>query len=262
MSVLNDLIRIKTNKQEDDLLKMIDEIPVYEKLSVDEKLKDLKTSAITRAKCPMLAGFIDGNLYETLLADLVSNVYLQIEGHIPHILLSAAERSLKQQKQMEVLQKGIARIHYRDLIEYDHKIMKKLVAAVFTKQDQSVTTAAVIVKEPDGYTMYHGTYDSANKGNANMGMYKPLIVRGQSGVFTMNTYSVLGNNAYRFGSYMNDKFQYDVMIGLHNELYLMNGDITVSVHHIGWEDHNALNMAKKDPKAFAETITSIIESVV
>ena len=48
MSILDDLIRVKTNQQDDDLLKMLDEIPVYEKLSVDEKLKDLKNSEICR----------------------------------------------------------------------------------------------------------------------------------------------------------------------------------------------------------------------
>ena len=78
----------------------------------------------------------------------------------------------------------------------------------------------------------------------------------------MNTYSVLGNNAYRFGSYTTENFVYDIMIGTHNELYLMNGDIVVSVHPIPSEDHNALNMVKKDPQAFAETVTAIIESVV
>ena len=63
MSILDDLIRVKTNQQDDDLLKMLDEIPVYEKLSVDEKLMDLKNSEVTRKKCPLLAGFADGKLY-------------------------------------------------------------------------------------------------------------------------------------------------------------------------------------------------------
>lgn len=261
MSILNDLIKIKTNKQDDDLINMIDEVPVYEKLSVDEKLRDLKTSTITRSKCPMLAGFIDGNLYETLLADLVSNIYLQIEGRIPNILLSAAERTMKQQKQMEVLKMGIAHVHYSDLTEYNHELMKELVAAVFTKQEQNYTIAAIIVKEPDGYTMYHGTY-STDTGKCDKIINMPIVVRGKSGIFTMNTYSVMGNNGYRFGLYMNENISYDIMIGIDNELYLMNGNIVVSVHSMSREDRNALNMVKKDPKEFAEKITSIIESVV
>ena len=95
MGVLDDLIKIKKVKKTDDLLKMIDEVSVYEKLAIDENLKDLSTSAITRAKCPLLAAFIDGKYYETILAELVSNIYLQIEGRIPDILFRVVNRDRK-----------------------------------------------------------------------------------------------------------------------------------------------------------------------
>lgn len=52
MGVLDDLIKIKSVKQEDDLLKLLDEISIYEKLSANEAFKDLKTSKITREKMP------------------------------------------------------------------------------------------------------------------------------------------------------------------------------------------------------------------
>lgn len=261
MSALNDLIRIKTSKQEDDLLKMLDEIPVYEKLSADEKLRDLTKSEVTRKKCPLLAAFADGKLYETILAELVSNIYLQIEGNIPNILITATDKTPKQQKQMEILQNGIVRVEYRDLTEYDHESMKDLLAAVFTKNIQDAVTAVLIVRESRGYKMYHGTYTAKDANKSDKSVSTPLIVKGKHGVFIMNSYSVLGNNGYRFGSYKDQYATYDVMIGPDGILYLINGD-SVIPYSIPTHEQNILNMAKKDPQEFAEMVTSIIESVV
>lgn len=261
MNVLDDLIRIKTNKQEDDLLKLLDEIPVYEKLSVDDKLKDLAHSDITRRKCPLLAGFTDGHLYETVLADLAANVYLQIEGEIPIVLQTASELSQKKQKQLEILQKGIATVNYRDLMDYDHKVMKALLTAVFIKKHGNVNIAALIVKQTGGYTMFHGTYTADEKGKAVSNTNGPLAIKGKKGVFAMDSYSVLGNNGYPFARYSAGNLTYDVMISPEGVLYLMNGALITS-YELHYEDRNTLNTMKKDPNLFAKELTEIIERVV
>ena len=250
MSVLNDLIRIKTSAQEDDLLKMLDEISIYEKLSVDETL------------CPLLAAFTDGELYAIILAELAANIYMQIEEHIPEVISAAAEISLKQQRQMEILQKSIAQVEYRDLLEYDHESMKNRLAAVFTKTFQDVVTAVLIVKDTGGYKMYHGTYETTEVGKCTVSQSTPIIVKGKKGIFTMKSYSVLGNNGYRFGSYKTADISCDVMIGPDGELYLMNGNVTMLTYPIPYEERNMLNMSKKDAWKFAETVTSVVESVV
>lgn len=261
MGVLDDLIKIKTAKQEDDLLKLLDEIPVYEKLSVDPMLADLKNSDITRKRCPLLAGFKDGNLYETLLADLAANVYLQIENRIPDVLMNEVGLSEKQEKQKEVLKNGISRIEYRDIMEYDHDEMGKLVAAVFTKREGLICTVAIVVKIPDGYVMYHGCYTTDTEEENNVIMKHPIIVRGAGGIFSMNNYSMLGNNAYRFGTYSYDSGTYDVMLGMEGELYLMNGEQPI-VYKLPHALMNRIYMAKSDPYLFAEAITNALESVV
>lgn len=262
MSILNDLIRIKTSAQEDDLIKMLDEIPVYEKLSVNEQFKDLKSSEIARRKCPMLAAFVDGKIYETILADLVANIYLQIEGNIPGILNTVLQKTPKQQKQFEILQTGIARVRYWDLAEYNHELMMTNMVAVFTKKEGSIVTAAIIVRSSSGYEMYHGSYTVNGNNEPDVDEIKPVIVRGEKGSFIMNTYSVLGNNGYRFGTYSNERISYDVMIGPDGDLFLMAGKQTAANYMIPYEERNALNIAKKDPADFARVILSIIESVV
>lgn len=262
MGVLDDLIRIKSSKQEDDLLKMLDEIPVYEKLSVDENLRDLKNSSVTRAKCPMLTGFVDGKIYETVLTELVSNVYLQIEGAIPEILSTAAEKSLKQQRQMEILGASIAHVEYCELTQYDHEKMKNRLAAVFTKPCQDVVTAVLIVREPGGYKMYHGTYMVKETGTFDIGVSEPLVVKGEHGMLIMDSYSVLGNDGYRFASYKNPRISYDVMIGPDGVMYLLNGNRTEITFHISESQRNHLNLAKKDPQEFAKLLIAIIEDVI
>lgn len=261
MNVLDDLIRIKTNKQDDDLLKILDEVPVYEKLSVDEKLKDLAHSEITRKKCPLLAGFADGKLYETVLADLAANVYLQIEGNIPLVLQTSGELTMKKQKQFEILQSGIARVSYRDLMEYDHESMRMFVTAVFIKKCNGANIAAIVIKNSDGYIMFHGTYIDDEKGKNINNVFEPIVIKGKKGVFTMDTYSVLGNNAYPFAHYAGNTMTYDVMIGPEGVLYLMANKFVVP-YEIPWQDRNVLNMAKKEPVEFAKELTAIIESVV
>lgn len=265
MGILDSLIRIKTNQQEDDLLKMLDEIPVYEKLSRNEKFRDLKNSQTTRAKCPLLAKFIDGSLYETLLADVVANVYLQIEGNVPEVLRTATEKTLKQQKQMDILQSGLVHIQYQDIMEYDHELMGGLLAAVFTKRAAGAAMVVLIVREPGGYRMYHGYYMASESDRPVTNVHAPVVVRGQHGIFTMESYSVLGNNGYRFGSYADMQSlqgTLGVMIGPDGELYLTEGERTVMAYHMNYNERNVLNMTKKNARDFAEAVTSIIESVV
>lgn len=262
MSILNDLIRIKTSAQEDDLIKMLDEVPVYEKLSVNEQFKDLKSSEITRTKCPMLAAFVDNQPYETILADLVANIYLQIEGHIPDIFNAVIERTPKQQKQFEILQQGLVRVEYEELIEYDHETMEEHVAAVFTKRNKSSAIVVIIVRNHDGYKMYHGSYMSDGNDQITIKMLSPIMARGNKGVFVMEIYSMLGNNAYPFGRYSDENHSYDIMISLDGELFLVDEEEKVSNYTIPHEEHNKLNMAKKDPEDYAKTVLSIIESVV
>lgn len=258
---MDDLIRIKSSAQEDDLIKILDEITIYEKLSVDEKLKDLKSSDVTRKKCPLLAAFTDGKIYETILAELAANVYLQVEGQIPDVLMAVVEISPKWQKQKEALQSGITRVEYRDLMEYCHETMKDSLAAVFTKRENNVSTAVIIVKEPNSYTMYHGNYMEINEKVTVANKAKPIVVRGKRGIFVMDNYSVLGNNGYRFARYTARDITYDVLIGPDDILYLVNKNNTLS-HMISHEEKNAIAMAKKDPDMFADLVTSIIESVV
>lgn len=261
MNILDDLIRMKTNAQEDDMLRMFDEVQIYEKLSVDEKLRNIKTSEITRKKCPLLAGFVDGRLYETVLAELIRNIYLNIEEQAPEILMTAYEKTIKQQKQFEVLGKSIAHVEYESLEEYDHTSMKDSLVAIFTEKSQNIMTAVLIAKNGKDYIMYHGTYEE--KGSKGKGRSKidPIIVKGKKGIFKMDTYSVLGNNGYRFGTYQGKNYLYDVMIGPDSTLYLVNGK-QIMTNKISEEDNNLLNMVKKNPKEFAEQIMSVIESAV
>ena len=261
MGALDDLIKIKTSKQDDDLIKVIEEISIYEKLSVDKKLRDLKTSEVTRKKCPLLAGFVDGNLYEMMLMDLMANVYLQIEGSVPEVLNGITEQSEKKQKQISILQAGITRVTYRDLTEYDHESMAKLVSAVFVNRVGTAATAVIITKSASGFVMYHGAYTtSADEQPIGMA-YEPIAVTGIRGSFTLFSYSVLGNNGYRFGKYQSADASYDVMLSPEGMLYLIDGTRALPFA-LEWAARSELVREKGDPKSFAAEMVKIIEGLV
>lgn len=262
MSILDDLIKIKTCAQEDDLIKMLDEIPVYEKLSVNEEFRDLKSSAITRSKCPMLAAFVDGNAYETILGELIANIYLHIENNVPDMFRTAIERTPKEQKQFEILEQSLICITYHMLSEYDHEAMKNRVAAVFTNRRDVMTMIVIILRSQDGYDMYHGCYDTDGKEYVYTLMLEPVVVRGDKGVFSMTSYSMLGNNGYPFGHYMIDDVDYKVMIGPDGELFLIQGDETFLQYHIPDGKRSLLATSKNNAKEFANAVLSTIESVV
>lgn len=263
MNVLDSLIKVKKTKQSDDLLKILDEVQIYEKLSLDEKLKDLKTSTVTRAKCPLLAGFADGNFYETLLVDLAANIYLQIEERIPAVLTSpkeetgSLEKSVREKRQKEILKEGIAEVNYTDLLEYDPERMEHNLAAVFTKQNGSYTTAVIVTRTPTGYTMYHGIYNMDQAKTASSIVLEPIIVKTGGTALVLNSYSMLGNNGYPFAKYEDGFTTYDVMIGPDQTLYLINGQ-DIDSEPISTDDANQLSAAKMDPENFAKTLLSII----
>lgn len=260
MNVLENLIKIKKHANDDDLLMMMDELIAYQKLSEDESLGDLKTSEFTRKKCPLLAAFVDGKMYETVLADLAGNIYVQIEGYLPPVLLTATERNLKQQKQIEILRSGIVQVHYHDLTDYVHEFMKDQVLAVFTKKHGEWTTAAIIVKDTDSYEMYHGVYGGSQAAVTNI-VYAPEIITSNHGSFVLKNYSVLGNNGYKFGNYLYKDVSMDVMLGPDHILYLSNGSEELTFP-IPWDVSNRLVKSKKDSVLFARELMTFIESVI
>ena len=56
MSSIETLIRIKKQAQTDDLVRLLDEVADYEKLSKAEAFRDLRTSEVAKKKLPLLAG--------------------------------------------------------------------------------------------------------------------------------------------------------------------------------------------------------------
>lgn len=260
MDILGDLIKIKQNVKSNDLITMLDELSIYEKLSVNEKFRDLKSSEIARSKCPMLARFVDDQPYELILGELIANVYLHIEGEIPDLLRTIVERTPKQRKQFEILQKGIAHVCYKMLTEYDHETMADYVEAVFTNRKKGSTTVAIIVKNANMYEMYHGIIVANNVSHTSITGIEPIMARGKRGIFVMNTYSMLGNNGYPFGKYSNSENSYEIMIGPDGQLFFLQDGQIAMERTIPKQKQNSLNMAKTDVNNFAKEVVSLIES--
>lgn len=264
MSVLDDLIQIKKMSQKDDLIKILEEVDTYEKLSADKALRDLSTSEITRKKCPLLAGMADGNAYEQILGDLAANVYLQVEGRIPEILRHGEEMKEKQKRQLSILQSSVVEVEYSDLSLYVHASMKDQVVAVFTSKcpHTSSAIAVIIVKTDFSYIMYHGIYETdITESDAKVGALSPVQIKGKKGILTLYTYSMLGNNAYPFAQYADEKGAYQVMLSLDGVLYLIkDGDVSFE-HVLTLEEKNELAAAKEAKTTFSEAVLGLIENI-
>ena len=265
MSVLDDLIQIKKMSQKDDLIKILEEVDTYEKLSADKSLRDLSTSEITRKKCPLLASMADGNAYERILGDLAANVYLQVEEQIPEVLRHGEEMKEKQKRQLDVLQSSVVDVEYRDLSLYVHASMKDQVVAVFTfKYPHAPSAVAVIIVKTDsGYSMYHGTYETdVKESDVKSEALSPVQIKGRKGVLTLYTYSMLGNNAYPFARYTDEKGIYQVMLSLDGILYLIKDGAVSFEHVLTLEEKNELAAAKETKTIFSEAVLGLIENVV
>lgn len=264
MSVLDDLIQIKKMSQKDDLIKILEEVDTYEKLSADKALQDLSASEITRKKCPLLAGIADGNVYEQILGDLAANVYLQVEGRIPEILRHGGEMKEKQKRQLNILQSSVAEVEYRDLSLYVHASMKDQVVAVFVSEcpHTSSAIAVIIVKTDFSYIMYHGIYETDTKeSDVKVGDLSPVQTKGKKGILTLYTYSMLGNNAYPFARYADEKGAYQVMLSLDGILYLTKDGVVSFEHVLTLEEKNELAAAKETKTIFSEAVLGLIENV-
>ena len=135
MSSIETLIRIKKQAQTDDLVRLLDEVADYEKLSKAEAFRDLRTSEVAKKKLPLLAGAYAGEEYSLALLTLAGHVVSHLEGAVPRVLTEPMENLTSRQiVRMELMQKQIIQVTYDSLNTYVHDEEKEHVVAVYTSR--------------------------------------------------------------------------------------------------------------------------------
>lgn len=263
MSSIETLIRIKKQAQTDDLVRLLDEVADYEKLSKAKAFRDLRTSEVAKKKLPLLAGAYAGEEYSLALLTLAGHVVSHLEGAVPRVLTEPMENLTSRQIiRMELMQKQIIQVTYDSLNTYVHDEEKEHVVAVYTsRRDGGQMAALIVVREGNRYRIYQGYYTEGKEEKAVSELPKQEPYVGEQGDcrVAVNTYSVQGNNGYPFGTVRIKDRLYSIMQPSFDCLWLISESGETTEIRLSMEERNSLNMGKAQVETFADALASIIE---
>ena len=86
MSAIENLIQIKKQCKNDDIVRIMDEVTDYEKLSRSPVFRDLRTSKPAQKKLPLLSSAYQGDLYALSLLTLGGNIIAHLTDQVPRVL--------------------------------------------------------------------------------------------------------------------------------------------------------------------------------
>lgn len=264
MSAIEALIKTKKQGTNDDLIKFLDELILYEKLAKSETFRDLRTSTAAQKKLPLLSGAYTGNLYSVSLCQMVVNILNHLDGDAPDIvkdpIVAMTEKDLRR---LEILQRSVIRVSYRALNEYDHERQKDHVVGIFTtntSDNEDQVSILIVVKENEKYFIYQGFYQNTDSDMGTM-QIKSDVYRKTEGTdrLEIQTYSLQGNNAYPFGVFYHGNNKYQVMMPYHDliRLTLINGEDRIKIP-LTTSDINRMNMSKTEIQTFSECLMDLI----
>lgn len=259
MSAIEALIKVKKQQQTDDLIRILDEVTIYEKLAKSKTLQDLKTSQATRKKCPLLAAAYDGDIYALSLTTLAGHIIAHLENIVPSVLTQPKQQlSPRELRRIEIMQNQIIPVTYASLQEYDHKTMESQVVAVYTTERETETAILIVVKVKNTYSIYQGYYKERGVIETSE-THQPYIETRPHGSLCIAQYSVQGNNAFPFATYHTKQKTYSVMLPDHETLWVFEDINHPQTIVLSLGDRNALAFAKQRVETFAATILDILE---
>lgn len=258
MAAIETLIKMKKQAKTDDLIAILDEVIAYGKLSKIEAFKDLTKSDAAAKKLPLLSAAHRGDIYAQVMLDVVRNIIMYMTGSAPEITRLPEKKLTKREEAMkDIMQKSVIRVYYHDLVEYDHAQMEESVVAVFQETRGKKDTALIVVRNCDVYDIYQGPYweDGDAKGSV---CIKPHICMAKGCTLSVETYSILGNNAYPFAEFTSPSGSYSVMMPDFASVDLIGEGRNAMHIGLSQEDIASVNMAKSDVCRFAECLMDII----
>lgn len=259
MSAIENLIRIKKQSKNDDIVKMMDEVADYEKLSRSELFRDLTTSKAAQKKLPLLAKAYAGDLYALSLSTLAGHIIAHLEDRIPEVLEKPMETlSERDMKRMELMNKSLIPVFYRGLLEYEDNMEDRVVAVYSSERPNGSVALMIIVRDGDTYDVYQGYYRPGKKEEQQYGSHQKLKVydfEEEGDHFSFTTYSLLGNNCYPFGEIrLTDGRRCPVSMD-YQALYLETEEEEKPIRiSLQMEQRNTLNLCKTDPEKFGKTL--------
>lgn len=278
MSMIEQLIQMKKAKKNNDIVNMLNEFTLYDKLSDIKALGDLETSTALQKRLPHLAKLVEGDFYNLSLATVARDVLTHLNYEIPSDIYShMAEIPERTKKRMVLVGDTTVNAEYRELESFHSETNKENVIGVYTNniEDSDMVRIIIIVDHSDErYTIYQGSYEEVEGQVLEAESKTSHHIEGYSektnrGTIRIGNYSIQGNNAYPFAEYVTHEgahyisipdsrhisitktipywdFERDEVVGSEEMISLTTKEI------------NELSMSRQEIEKFAKSIANII----
>lgn len=227
--MIEQLIKMKKQEQKNDVIRMIDEFILYEKLSGIKALGDIKDSVALQKKLPLLANLLKGDFYSLSLAIIVRDILEQLDYELPsaiyEYLVDIPERTMKQ---LHLAGESSVDVTFANIIEYRHKNDKDKVVGVFTNAQEDYIDShriVIIVQQPHKkYIIYQGSYEDTGDEEEDIenivSDIEPYTIELDKGELEIKAYSIQGNNSHPFATYRtrDEKFHISMPSNRHIQL--------------------------------------------
>lgn len=276
MSLIEQLIQMKRSEEENDIIKMIDEFTLYEKLSTVKALGDIKDSEALQKRLPYMTRFIHGDFYQVSLAIMANHILNHMEYESPELIqktiANIPERTMKQ---LTLASASTVKPTFQELMEYDHETEEEFIVGVYTNEIDN-ETKIIIITNPSGkeYIIYQGSYvqidgENLRKRNQSTIDHKDYIQKLNNGILSIGNYSMAGNNHYPFAEYIKEGITYYLSMPTQSILQLSTRENLaweefIDEHHkreiiyLTHEETNQIGLSRQDIDGFSQVISDII----
>lgn len=279
MSMIDQLIQMKRAKKDNDIVAMLDEFTLYDKLSDIKALGDIDNSPALQKKLPHLTKLIKGDFYNLSLAIVARDILTHLNYEIPSAIYNhMADIPERTKKRLTLVGDSTVQAEYRELREYHQETNKNKVIGVYTNnvEDSDMVRIIIIVNQRDEiYTIYQGSYEEIDgevceKESRMNQQISSYIEKVKHGTIIIPNYSIQGNNSYPFAQYKNQEGFYYISIPDRKHLALSKdapaywdvskGEIIGEVENITLttKEINKLGIDRQEIERFAQTIARII----
>lgn len=199
MSIIDQLIQMKKQTKNEDILHVMDELSKYEKLSKLPAFQDIQHQTAIQKKIPFLWKAMQQDVYAQALLLMAGHMCSHLTGQTPPFIATIlADMTDTHQRRLELMQQSAITISYCDLSEYNNEIMADTVVATYSEKRKHDMAILIITYQTSEYIVFQGYYnDKEIIHNVNEIPY--YTCHRDNCEIRIQTYSLQGNNAYPFG---------------------------------------------------------------
>ena len=200
-----------------------------------------------------------------MLLQVIRNVLIHLDEDLPGVLPTVfADLSKRTQQRIDILNRSIVRVVYSDLGSYQDTYAGSVLMTLVSNIDNTSQSVVIITHQSDGYIIYQGIIHNTSdkKMTATSKKIQPAKATANDVTLGITTYSILGNNAYRFGTATVGEQQYDIMMPSHDMLWLLQEQNVVHEIKLSIDEINHFNLIKIDANKVTDFLLSKIVDVL